>query len=262
MENKKLVKILLKDMGELEELIAEIKANKKFDSLEMEFIHSRAKGILQLLQLFNTKNETVSETLPVESEKSAENAEKTEMKEFVEEPVQDEKADETDDVKNAEQEEIHYEKPEAPTVKSNIPGVAVHEETENKKPDDDSEIKSDDDMLEEEIEKVESVSRLGDSFLKGKSVNDLINDQNKLEFKLSNRPVSSIQSAIGINDRFLYIRELFDGNNQKFLETVKTLDLKQNIKEAVDYLRNNFRWKRNETSLKFVNLVKRRFINE
>jgi hypothetical protein len=234
MENKKLVKILLKDMGELEELIAEIKANKKFDSLEMEFIHSRAKGILQLLQLFNSKNETVSETLPVESEKSAENAEKTEMKEFVEEPVQDEKADETDDVKNAEQEEIHYEKPEAPTVKSNIPGVAVHEETENKKPDDDSEIKSDDDMLEEEIEKVESVSRLGDSFLKGKPV----------------------------NDRFMNIRELFDGNNQKFLETFKTLDSKQNIKEAVDYLRNNFRWKRNETSLKFVNLVKRRFINE
>jgi hypothetical protein len=93
---------------------------------------------------------------------------------------------------------------------------------------------SDDDMLEEEIEKVESVSRLGDSFLKG-----------KLE-----------------NDRFMNIRELFDGNNQKFLETVKTLDSKQNIKEAVDYLRNNFRWKRNETSLKFVNLVKRRFINE
>ena len=101
---------------------------------------------------------------------------------------------------------------------------------------------------------------MGDSFLKGKSVNDLITDQNKLEFKLSNRPVSSIQAAIGINDRFQYIRELFDGDNQKFLEAVKTLDSKQNIKEAVDYLRNNYKWKKNETSLKFVNLVKRRFI--
>jgi hypothetical protein len=62
----------------------------------------------------------------------------------------------------------------------------------------------------------EAASRLGDSFLKGKSVNDLITDQIKLEFKLSNRPVSSIQSAIGINDRFQYIRELFDGDNQNF----------------------------------------------
>jgi hypothetical protein len=79
---------------------------------------------------------------------------------------------------------------------------------------------------------------------------------------LSNRPVNCLQAAIGINDRFQYIRELFDGDNQKFLETVKTLDSKQNIKEAVNYLRNNFKWKKNETSLKFVNLVKRRFINE
>jgi hypothetical protein len=41
----------MKDMGELEELIAEIKANRRFDALEMEFIHTRAKGIFQLMQL-------------------------------------------------------------------------------------------------------------------------------------------------------------------------------------------------------------------
>ncbi|WP_372949471.1 hypothetical protein [Mariniphaga sp.] len=262
MENKKLVKILLKDMGELEELIAEIKTSKKFDALEMEFVHTRARGILQLLQLFGSKNEEVSESIPLEPKMSTEKPEKTEKQEVVEKPVQDEKSDETDDTKKAEQEELHYEKPKPQPVKSKAPGVTVQEETENKETEDDSESKSDDDMLEEEIEKVEAVSRLGDSFLKGKSVNDLINDQNKLEFKLSNRPVSSIQSAIGINDRFLYIRELFDGDNQKFLEAVKALDSKPNIKEAVEYLRNNFKWKRNETSLKFVNLVKRRFINE
>lgn len=262
MENKKLVKILLKDMGELEELIAEIKANKEFDALEMEFVHTRAKGILQLLQLFGSKNEAVSESLHVEPEISTEKPKKTETKKSVEEPVQDEKLAESEDTEEAEQEELQYENPEPQPVTTRTPGAIIQEESENKKPDFESESKSDDDMLEEEIEKVEAVSRLGDSFLKGKSVNDLINDHNKLEFKLSNRPVNSIQSAIGINDRFLYIRELFDGDNQKFLEAVKTLDSKQNIKEAVDYLRNNFRWKRNETSLKFVNLVKRRFLNE
>ncbi len=264
MENKKLVKILLKDMGELEELIVEIKTSKKFDALEMEFVHTRARGILQLLQLFGSKNEEVSESIPLEPEMSSEKPEKTEKQEVVEKPVQDKKSDETDETEEAEieKEEFHYKNPEPQPVKSKAPGVTVQEETENIETEDYSESKSDDDMLEEEIEKVEAVSRLGDSFLKGKSVNDLINDQNKLEFKLSNRPVSSIQSAIGINDRFLYIRELFDGDNQKFLEAVKALDSKPNIKEAVEYLRNNFKWKRNETSLKFVNLVKRRFINE
>lgn len=209
MENKKLLKILLKDMGELEELIAEVKASRQFDTLEMEFIHTRVKGILQAVQLLDAKEETVQAEIKKEPEVSEEPQEKTDA------------------------------------------GEPFKEITENE----------DDVVLEEENEIADAVSRLGDSFLKGKSLNDLITDQNKLEFKLSNRPVSSIQAAIGINDRFQYIRELFDGDNQKFLETVKTLDSKQNIKEAVDYLRNNFKWKKNETSLKFVNLVKRRFIN-
>jgi hypothetical protein len=266
MENKKLVKILLKDMGELEELIAEIKANKEFDALEMEFVHTRAKGILQLLQLFDSKNETVTKLPEIEHEIHTELKGKSEQ-DPEKKPVQNEKTADSEikaepEQVDEQQKEVHYEKPEPQSVTSETPDAIIQEETENEKPDFESESNDDDDMLEEDIEKVEAVSRLGDSFLKGKSVNDLINDQNKLEFKLSNRPVSSIQSAIGINDRFLYIRELFDGDNQKFLEAVKTLDSKQNIKEAVDYLRNNFRWKRNETSLKFVNLVKRRFLNE
>lgn len=268
MENKKLVKILLKDMGELEELIAEMKANQRFDALEMEFVHTRAKGILQLLQLFESKNtadsaftqaepvqvDAIPNVTEIEPEQEPVLSDSKTDAEIPAEPAQVEEKTIDDDKEN---QEIHQ------TV-SDIPDADVHEETEGP-----AELKGaeseeeEDDMLEaEELEKAEAVSRLGDSFLKGKSVNDLINDQNKLEFKLSNRPVSSIQTAIGINDRFLYIHELFDGNNQKFLETVKTLDSKQNIKEAVDYLRENFKWKRNETSLKFVNLVKRRFIHE
>jgi hypothetical protein len=105
--------------------------------------------------------------------------------------------------------------------------------------------------------------RLGDSFLKEKSVNDLMSDDfSKLEHKLSNRPVSSIQSAIGINDRFQYIRELFEGSADNFVKTVADLDSMNDIKEAVNYLQSNFKWKKNETSLKFVNLIKRRFPNE
>ena len=33
----------------------------------------------------------------------------------------------------------------------------------------------------------------------------------------------------------------------------------KNEKEAAEYLRVNFKWKKNEASLKFINLVKRRF---
>ncbi|HSH20260.1 MAG TPA: hypothetical protein VLA03_07390, partial [Draconibacterium sp.] len=105
--------------------------------------------------------------------------------------------------------------------------------------------------------------RLGDSFLKEKSLNDLMSgDSSKLEHKLSNRPVSSIQSAIGINDRFQYIRELFEGSADNFVKAVSDLDSMEDIKEAVDYLQTNFKWKKNDTSLKFINLIKRRFPHE
>jgi len=168
----------------------------------------------------------------------------------------------TEEPENADyrEEKPEQTEPAPKSVMTGAPGTTIQEGTSTSVTENEQENENDV-VLEEENEIADAVSRLGDSFLKGKSLNDLITDQNKLEFKLSNRPVKSIQAAIGINDRFQYIRELFDGDNQKFLETVKTLDSKQNIKEAVDYLRNNFKWKKNETSLKFVNLVKRRFLN-
>jgi hypothetical protein len=250
MENKKLIKILLKDMGELEELIGEVKLNQRFDALEMEFIHTRAKGLQQLLQLLDSKD------APIRPERKNEQEKEEKLKDPVEEVVQ--KTEQITEGQEKEKEENIQPKMED---NEDMPGKKVLGKGEDKKVPEARSQGEKDEMLEEDPPGPEKGGRLGDSFLKGKSVNDLITDQYKLEYKLSNRPVSSIQAAIGINDRFQYIRELFDGNNDKFTESVKALDSMQNIQEAVDYLRNNFKWKKNETSLKFVNLVKRRFQN-
>ena len=268
-------------MGELEEMIADVKKNKGFDALEMEFIHTRTKGLLQLLQLFESKDDFQQHIPPVDKEKVEEIKEKVEaaidIPDETEGPetlngtgenintadkteqVQEEKAEEneTDEALQVPPaEEIVEEAAEKVKEKEREPEYNSDEEAE-----DTDETDDDGEMLGEEDAKTDANSRLGDSFLKGKSVNDLITDQHKLEYKLSNRPVTSIQAAIGINDRFQYIRELFDGDTEKFLKTVKALDSMSDIKEAVDYLRQNFRWKKNETSLKFVHLVKRRFQN-
>jgi hypothetical protein len=254
MENKKLVKILIKDMAELEELIADMKSSHRFDILEMEFIHTRARGVLQLLQMLEQKEVPVVK----EAEEPAAIVEK--LKEKVEEVVQAVVVT-TGAQKGEFVQEVHLnEEPEEEPVVTVHPEpvTETHEEpvqihTEMKYP------AESDEMLLENNHYMEPGSTLGESFLKSKSVNDMITDQVKLEYKLSNRPVSSIQSSIGINDRFQYIRELFDGDNKKYTESVKALDSMHNVKEAVEYLRSNFKWKKNETSLKFVNLVKRRF---
>jgi hypothetical protein len=259
MENKKLVKILMKDMVELEELIAEVKLTRRFDDLEMEFIHTRAKGVLQLLQLLDSREVAALPEISENKEHVEKLIEKVEHATQVAAEMHAGKQQEFS--REEEQKELQM-----PEYEEEINTVAEAREDNNGEiaevePVSDNTENEDTGMLEEERQKSQANSRLGDSFMKGKSVNDLITDKVKLEYKLSNRPVTSIQASIGINDRFRDIRELFDGDNKKFLEAVKTLDSMQNVKEAVDYLRNNYRWKKNETSLKFVNLVKRRFLN-
>lgn len=262
MENKKLVNILLKDMGELEELVAEIKQRGKFDSLEIEFLHTRARGIMQLLHMLNGYEEhekevpetiqkiaeEIQQKIPEENTSKTDPGNEAQMKEAI---LSEEKIEEPAAETEEQPEEFPKETKDRSEIKEHIDKMQVPAEETNEEENDEVE-------LEEEVT-TEVNQRLGDSFLKGKSVNDIIYDQNKLEFKLSNRPVSSIRSAIGINDRFQYIRELFDGSSDKFAETVTSLDKMNSIYEAVTYLQQNFKWKKNETSLKFVNLVKRRF---
>lgn len=264
MENKKLVKILLNDMSELEELIADVKESGKFDLPEMEFLHTRAKGVLQLLRMLNNW-----EPVPVEKEEvpAKKEIEQELTYETVSAPVEPQPAvgifepviqvpEKEPEPQFAEVSPVELPAENELEVEAPVEEI-VTIENELVAPD----ILPRDVELEDEVV-TEANQRLGDSFSKEKSVNDMVSDHNKLEFKLSNRPVSSIQAAIGINDRFQYIRELFDGSGEKFTETVKTLDSMNHISEAVNFLQQNFKWKKNETSLKFVNLVKRRFPNE
>lgn len=101
---------------------------------------------------------------------------------------------------------------------------------------------------------------LGERFTAGQSVHDrLMTGKTRGDTKFLNIPIAHLATSIGTNDRFLFSRELFDGNMELFYETIRKIDHMQTTREAFDFLRE-FNWKRNETSLKFVELVKRRFL--
>ena len=298
MENKKLLNYLLKDLGELEELFAE-KGKNSFDDFEMEFIRNRVSGATKLVQMFLEKENNApvniqTEVIPPQRkeqpiiETSINKVEIVTEKNTQETPAHktpgvwlEEKAPEV--AAQEVEKEIKIEEKVAETyleekvleVEKQItaPEIVQEKETEIKEqilaeaPEQTVQLKHEPVQNELELEEDEPIDihnkRLGDSFLKEKSVNDMRSDDlSKLEHKLSNRPVSSIQSAIGINDRFQYIRELFEGSADNFVKAVSDLDSMNDMKEAVDYLQTNFKWKKNESSLKFVNLIKRRFPNE
>jgi len=56
------------------------------------------------------------------------------------------------------------------------------------------------------------------------------------------QPISDILVAIGLNDRFLFTRELFSNNSELFKSTVSKLNNMASFDEATDYMSKEFSW--------------------
>ncbi|HCE58198.1 MAG TPA: hypothetical protein DER09_10315 [Prolixibacteraceae bacterium] len=270
MENKKLLGYILKDLLELEEMFDE-KTCLQFDEIETEFIQNRVKSARKLVQLYiGHPDEKTEEPRRVKAEPLIKIDEVEEPVKVVQKPVTPVLRDEHQPVPgvivNGIMEYLEDTINEiAEEDGGNMPEAEEEDEWQQPEPEkrfqtNKSEAEQQELRLDETTDDDQHNKRLGDSFLKEKSVNDLVSaDAQKLENKISNMPVSSIQASVGINDRFQYIRELFDGDADKFAETVANLDSMSNLKDAVVYLQQNFKWKKTEVSLKFVTLIKRRF---
>ncbi len=78
---------------------------------------------------------------------------------------------------------------------------------------------------------------------------------------LNETPIRDIWSAIAINDRFLFIRELFRNDSESFKTTVTHLNGLQSWEAAQGYLADNFSWSdENPIARNFQNIVRRRFL--
>jgi hypothetical protein len=92
----------------------------------------------------------------------------------------------------------------------------------------------------------------------------LRNLQAELSEKLQEAPLKDLRKAIGINDRYLYINELFNGNEAMFDRSLKTLNAFSVYAEAEFWMQRELRiklgWKDSNLLVQqFIQLVKRRF---
>lgn len=79
--------------------------------------------------------------------------------------------------------------------------------------------------------------------------------------KLQNKPIGDLAKAIGINDKFLFIKELFDGDPARYSEAIQHLNLFSDLNDAIIFLQDNYQWsENNEYAIKFIDLVRRKFI--
>ncbi len=83
--------------------------------------------------------------------------------------------------------------------------------------------------------------------------------------RMHRKPVPDLKAAIGINEKFLFINQLFDGNLQDYSEAIEKLNTSADLNTARQLisaeLANRFNWiTDNEHVRNFMDLVERRFI--
>ena len=76
-------------------------------------------------------------------------------------------------------------------------------------------------------------------------------------------PVTDIEKAIGVNDRFLFIRELFNGDADSYDKSIKLINQATNFNEAFVYLEQTFSWDfESELVKRLLDFLRRRYIGE
>lgn len=234
MDRNKLIHIIQKDLYELNEITDELAGKQQISTLEIEFALGKSRILCQEFDYLIELNQQLSSPGIQDSPKEFSS---------LNEVLDQEDTPEQENRKNEKSEEETEEK------------ITESNDFEQDTPVPEKEV-----IHEEETQESGTGKKtLAEIFVQEKSLNDSLSVGKTIDHKLAVSPLSNLEAAIGLNDRFLFIRELFSNDAGLFNQTVKQIDQMQNLGEAVTFLNSNFKWKKNETSLKFAQLVKRRF---
>ena len=105
---------------------------------------------------------------------------------------------------------------------------------------------------------------INDAANKPESLNERLK-QSKIELSdmLTEAPVRDLKKAIGVNDRFLFINELFRGDEAMYERSIKTINNFSIYPEAQYWIERELKvkigWKDSEIVKQFDQLVRRRF---
>lgn len=117
------------------------------------------------------------------------------------------------------------------------------------------------------LPKEEKVMEAHSTDAKSTSVNArFANEQTpSLADKLKRQPISNLMDAIGMNEKFLFMNDLFEGERDAFYNAVNHLNNLSNYIEADDYIQNSlvkkYQWDlEGSSALRFIELVERRYL--
>jgi len=224
------IDIIIRDLNEAREIIDDLKKYPGVPELQVELAKSKCKSASEVIALFKTMQTKI--TSPVQ-----------EMPGSEEQPVREklpEKPEKADVVPEKPVGEV------AVTVIQEAPPPVREEKVQTlKKPSEQSII-------------ADQFSNRPESF--NEKLGSHKHEEDVLEI-LRTKPLSSLDEAIGINDKFLFIREIFDGSPETYNQAIEKLESVGSISDAMavimSYTGENTG---NEAVRQLVDLIKRKFL--
>lgn len=255
MDFKKNITNLSKDIEDIENFVSKIKNNSQITLLEMDILKAKIHELYGTLLEFEVGGDTGNLDTDAVEESSINDL----ISKEIEEKVMDEKLIENPEI-SIDEEIIEDQVPgisqlevESEVIKNKISPPTEPPVTEEFVDEVDVTIENKE-IIEEktvpekdpvQIKKKIEPEVIADLYMNTKRFrNESIQKDNTQDIssKFHSQPISDISLAIGLNDKFRYIRELFEGDNLQYAETLRFLNNVKSETEAMDYLNEQFEW--------------------
>jgi len=224
------IDIIIKDLNEARDIIDDLKKYPGVPELQVELAKSKCKSASEVIALFKNLQSKINS--PVQ--------ERPPVKEEIIQEKLPEKPDKVIVIPEKEVLEVVM------TVISEAPPMVKEEPVHTiKKPVESSII-------------ADQFSNRSESF--NEKLGSHKHEDDVLEI-LKSKPLSSLDEAIGINDKFLFIREIFDGDFQSYNQAIQKLESVGSLSDAMavimSYTGENTG---NEAVKQLLDLIKRKFL--
>ncbi len=244
MKFKNTFEILIKDIQDIEKLVVNLQNSKEGNTIELDLALSKLRNVYEILALI--RSDQIQQLRRAESGDAAKAA--TPGEEEAAESPEEEAA------KSPERESslTHMGETGKPAGGTGKLVTGVHEAKDE--PSESFSAAKSSSAAEPSI--------LAERFSAGSSINDHMagDREKKPDSKYLGQPIESISRNIGINDRFLIIRELFDGDADRFSHLVRQLDEAENHEQASRLLDQAFHDHPEHDGIDILKgLVKRRY---
>jgi hypothetical protein len=239
MNKNELVKTILKNIQEIYSISGKFENSDELHQIDIDLALSKVRNLYDLLLTIDPKTIHTPQNQDKELLTKPKHVEPI-IEEKVEEIVVEPKVTESE----PKQEEISLHEPKLEIEKPKGDTLVEKEIEENSKNENSHEI-------------------IADKFQSKKFVHNTISGKKTkqdVSTKLQSKPIKDINSAIGINDKFIFIKELFGNNKEHYHETILVLNNFDTFENALEFLNENFDWDSDDPNVeRLKELVRRKY---